>query len=293
MTAAPYAFPIEACLSSGANGTRLNSYDLSLWLLAHLTWPSDAVRRQTYIDAHEQDFVSYAIQHVQGRASEDQSRRHVEKTFLRPLARRGGLKRVVDAPPLEVLIRDTLVAISDWMLAAQRLYLTAQLHSHHDDELSHKGGASIGKALALMADHGLGRTPSNTSWADFKPVAHIAAGALQAALEMHTARTMRHALYMFHPIEMQRTVGMRLAIHEVIYQDPVIVLARALAFQNFAFRHRSAKRTQPLLPTSSTCLLIIPGWKIPPVSEFLPPLPPAMISKLINRTNLEKGYWSK
>ena len=261
--------------------TRVDSFALTQHLRAVMTWPNDSISQRAYLDVHEQDYIDYAVKAKTSEVHDLESqlaaarktgalphklstragrlrqlkkeRKSAVKGLLTPFVDHGGLKTVVDAASFDQLTGEAILRTDQWGFVGALLYVVAQLATHHGSDPALRGGPSLNEAEKFLA------VPFNRRglklWSEFKWVRHIAAGALQAAMEMN------------------------LSCFDVLHQNPVMVLDRAVAFQHFALCHHSKRsgkdasgRDKRLLIGDECWFIWCPGMQIDSVADFLPPL---------------------
>jgi hypothetical protein len=175
---------------------------------------------------------------------------------------------------LEAHRRDDESAISDlarglvpieqhWARLADIVHLHYDLaHGRH---LERRGGASVGKAIALIdakaRSKGTGAARLWEIWTDYKDVAHLVTAAVLISAEAKT----RHQIapFLLQPYRMAMLL-------------PDFVISVAMDFENFGLQHVAYGRTEPMFDPKSL-------WRIPADINLTPLAPPV---RQITKTDL-------
>src|SRR5262249_40209201 len=91
--------------------------------------------------------------------------KHYEARF----SQNGGFRRVANTTPRHELYTAVIKSMPRWLLAGERLYITAQLALHHATQLEQRGGAGLKKASFVIEDRSsFNRAQIDVAWRDFR-----------------------------------------------------------------------------------------------------------------------------
>jgi hypothetical protein len=236
-------------------GERLNTpsgrLDLAADLIGAMVHPKDKLGRRRRRSA-----LSETLLGMSDRDDEPEAHSLVKGWFRRA----GGFKTASESDPYSKQQKDMLRLIPKIITVGTALDLVWAMDAHHRATLP--GGASLNKAFAIIRDpmsrFPISETSLRSTWARYKPVAHLCAGfALafqQASLEGSDELDER----------------MKVAYHE----DLDVTLSLIAAYQRFATGFRPHGQDQPLLDPQEI-------WSLRGIDAHESFVPPPLLPELL------------
>jgi hypothetical protein len=168
-----------------------------------------------------------------------------------------------DPSAISDLARGLVLIEQHWARVADIVHLHYDLA--HGKHLERRGGASVGKAIALIdakaRSKGTGAAKLWEIWTAYKDVAHLVTAAVLISAEAKT----RHQIapFLLQPYRMAMLI-------------PELVISVAMGFENFGLQHVAYGRTAPMFDPKSL-------WRIPADINLTPLAPPV---RQITKTDL-------
>jgi hypothetical protein len=212
--------------------TRSGRIDLAVEIIEAMVHPKDRTARRRRRSALAETLLG-----MRDRDDEPEARSQVTDWFRRA----GGFKTASEKDPYSKQQNDLLRQIPKMLTVGIALDLVWAMDAHHRETLP--GGASLNKALAILRDpisnFPISETSLRSTWARYKPVAHLCAA---FSLAYHEA---------LHESPDEVDERMKSAYHEELD----VTLSVAAAYQRFAIGFKPHGRDEPLLDPNDAWLL--------------------------------------